>query len=128
MIACLHRYSLVILRSFVTLDVKLPPLQDVAAVDAGDDHHQALHDALVQPLCKKPGQSLKAPEAGTPPGAPPPPARTFHLLRHVVEVVGQLGVRGDQQGEPVLLHAGEGLGGVDAPLVQDAVDSIGCTI
>lgn len=54
-----------------------------------------------------------------------PPPGTFHLLHHVVEVVLQLGVGGDQQGEPVLLDAGEGLGGVDAPLVQDAVDPIG---
>lgn len=64
------RYSLVILCSFVTLDVELPPLQDLAALDAGDDHHQALHDALVQPLCKKPRQSLRerGAAAGTPRG------------------------------------------------------------
>lgn len=51
---------------------------------------------------------------------------TFHLFHHVVEVVLQLGVGGDEQGKPVLLDAGEGLGGVDAPLVQNTVDAIGC--
>ena len=62
------------------------------------------------------------------PSARPRPLRpaTFHLLHHVVEVVLQLGVGGDEEGEPVLLDAGEGLGGVDAPLVEDAVDPIGC--
>ena len=43
-------HSPLLLHSFVTLYVKLPPLQDFVALDAGDDHHQALHDALVKPL------------------------------------------------------------------------------
>lgn len=55
-----------------------------------------------------------------------PRTPTFHLLHHVVEVVLQLGVGGDEEREPVLLDTGEGLGRVDAPLVEDAVDPIDC--
>lgn len=45
-----HPYSRLILGSFVALYVELPPLQNLVAFDAGDDHHQALHQALAEPL------------------------------------------------------------------------------
>ena len=73
---------------------------------------------------------------GTRPGLRPGPrpgppwlyseSGTFELSHHVGEVVLQLVVGGELQAHVVLGDPREALRGVDAPLVQDAVDAEGC--
>lgn len=50
--------------------------------------------------------------------------RTLELLEHVVEVVLQAIFFGDQHAKTVLLDSGEGLGRIDAALVEDAANGM----
>ena len=78
----------------VRLHVKGPPLQHVPLGAPGDHQHQPPEGAR---------------------GEPP-----LEVLEHRREVRGELVVRGDREGEAVLLLLLEGLGRVNAALVQDA--------
>ena len=78
----------------VRLHVEGPPLQHVPLGAPGDHQHQPPEGAR---------------------GEPP-----LEVLEHRREVRGELVVRGDREGEAVLLLLLEGLGRVNAALVQDA--------
>lgn len=77
---------------------------------------------------KGPAGEMAAKLGPAPPGVYPVPCPppTFELVHDAAQVALQLGVGGDEQREAVLLRAGEGLGRVDAALVQDAVDAVSC--
>lgn len=48
------------------------------------------------------------------------------MRHHVGQVVVQPGLRGDLEAHVIVSDPGERLWGVNAPLVQDAVDAEGC--
>lgn len=78
----------------VRLHVERPPLQHVPLGAARDHQHEPAQRARAQPA--------------------------LEVLEHCREVGGELVVRGDGEREAVLLLLLEGLGRVDAALVQDA--------
>lgn len=108
----------------VGLDVEGPPLERLPGGDAADDQDQLLELAI---LCEG-SESLamggrRQPEAPAPP--PPHLEPLGELPEDVVQVLGEALVLRHHHRKAIPFPALEGLGRIDAPLVEDAADGRG---